>query len=124
VDLHGANVVVAVPGGASRLITARFAGESRCFGPAAAPQAYCSLQIIATNTASGVSTPFNPASGIDFAFDSNPAGAAEDLWESHAMERSLRLPAGSYRIRVLRAVTNAQTIFRLDDWHFAVETNV
>jgi hypothetical protein len=124
VDLPGANAVITVPAGTSRLITARFAGESRCYGAAAAPQAYCSLQIIATNTVSGFSTPFNPASGIDFAFDSNPAGAYDDLFEGNAMERDLRLQPGTYRIRVQRAVTNAATIFWLDDWHLSVETNV
>ena len=68
--------------------------------------------------------PFDPASGIDYAFDSNPAGAADDLWEGNAMERSKRLGPGTYRVRVQRRVTNAGTIFRLDDWHFAVETRL
>jgi hypothetical protein len=122
VDLPGANTVVTVPAGGSRLITARFAGESQCVGAAAAPQGYCSLQIIAT-AASGASIPFNPASGLDYAFDSNPVGAADDLWEGNAMERSLRLQSGTYRIRVQRAVSNAATFFRLDDWHLAVEQN-
>ena len=73
---------------------------------------------------SGVSTPFNPASGLDYAFDSNPAGAIDDQWEGNAMERSVRLQSGTYRIRVQRAVNNATTIFRLDDWHLAVEQNL
>jgi hypothetical protein len=122
VDVPGANVTVFVPAGTSRLFTARFAGESQCFGPAVG-LAWCSVQIIATN-ALGVSTPFNPASGLDYAFDSNPGGTADDLWEGNAMERDLRLRSGTYRIRVQRAVTNAATTFRLDDWHFAVETNL
>lgn len=123
VDIPGANVVVNVPAGTSRLFVARFAGESQCFGAAASPVGYCSLQIIATNTA-GASVPFDPASGIDYAFDSNPAGAADDLWEGNAMERSKRLRTGTYRIRVQRRVSNAGTVFRLDDWHFSVETRV
>ena len=123
VDLPGANLVVAVPVGGSRLFTARFTAESQCFGAAASPAAYCSVRVIATNTTSGITTEFNPAAGIDFAFDSNPPGAADDRWEGNAIERSLRLQGGQYRIRVQRAVTNAATIFRLDDWHFAVETN-
>jgi hypothetical protein len=122
VDIPGANVTVSVPAGTSRLFTARFAGESQCFGQAVA-LAWCSLQIIATN-AGGASIPFNPASGLDYAFDSNPGGTADDLWEGNAMERDLRLQPGTYRIRVQRAVTNAATTFRLDDWHFAVETNL
>jgi len=124
VDLPGANTVAAVPGGQSRLFIARFAAESACYGAATAPSAWCSLQIIATNTATGASVPFDPASGIDYAFDTNPAGAQDDLWEGHAMERSKRLGPGTYRIRVQRAVTNAATIFRLDDWHFSVETRI
>ena len=123
VDLTGANVVVNVPGGTSRLFVARFAGESQCFGPAAAPQSWCSLTIVATNAA-GASVQFDPAAGIDYAFDSNPPGAADDLWEGHAMERSRRLGPGTYRIRVLRAVRFAGTTFRLDDWHFSVETRL
>jgi hypothetical protein len=123
VDVAGANVVVVVPNGQRRLITARFAGESRCFGAAAAPQAWCSLQVIAT-TAAGGTIFFNPNSGVDFAFDTNPAGAADDLWESHAFERSVRLPPGTYRIRLQRRVTHNATSFWLDDWHFAVETNL
>lgn len=119
VDLPGATITVALS--QSRLITARFTAESQCSGGAAAV-AWCSVQIIATNAA-GASTQLNPASGLDYAFDSNPPGAGDDFWEGNAMERSLRLPAGTYRIRVQRAVTNAATTFRLDDWHFAVEQN-
>ena len=48
--------------------------------------------IVATNAA-GASVQFDPASGIDYAFDSNPPGAADDLWEGNAMERSKRLRA-------------------------------
>ena len=124
VDIPGANIVVSVPTTAGRLFIARFAGKSRCYGAAAAPVAYCSLQVIATNTVTGASVPFDPAAGIDYAFDSNPAGAADDLWEGNAMERSKRLQPGTYRIRVQRAVTNASTSFRLDDWHFSVETRI
>jgi hypothetical protein len=123
VDVPGANVVVNVPAGQSRLFVARFAGESQCVGAAAAPAAWCSLQIIAS-TAAGAPIPFDPAAGLDYAFDSNPLGAADDQWEGNAMERSKRLRAGTYRIRVQRAVTNNQTFFRLDDWHFSVETRL
>jgi hypothetical protein len=122
VDLPGANTVGVVPAGTTRLFIARFAGESQCFGAGAAPVALCSLQIIATNTVTGATVAFDPAAGLDYAFDTNSLGAADDLWEGHAMERSKRLLPGTYRIRVQRAVTNPSTIFRLDDWHFSVET--
>ena len=119
VDLAGANVVVVVPAGTSRLLIARFTAELQCFGSAAG-LAWCSVAIVATNAA-GASVQLDPASGIDYAFDSNPAGTADDLWEGNAMERSKRLGPGTYRIRVLRAVRFAGTTFRLDDWHFSVE---
>jgi hypothetical protein len=121
VDLPGANVVVSVPPGTSRLFVARFAGESQCFGVAVGPITWCSVAIVATSPA-GAPVPFDPASGIDYAFDSNPSGTADELWEGHTLERSKRLGPGTYRIRVMRAVTNANTTFRLDDWHFSVET--
>jgi hypothetical protein len=57
--------------------------------------------------------------GIDYAFDS----VGTDQHEGHAMERSHRLGAGTYIIRVQRAVTNPAISFRLDDWHLAVETS-
>ena len=124
VDLPGAISVAVVPGGTSRLLIARFAGESLCSGPATAAQGYCSVQIIATNVATGASVLFDPASGVDYAFDSNPTGAVDDLWEGHAMERSKRLRAGTYRIRVQWRVTSATTVFRLDDWHYSLETRI
>ena len=68
----------------------------------------------------------DPASAKDFAFDSDEAGSADDLYESNAMERSIRLPAGLYRFRVERAVTAltaSPVASRLDDWHFAVEAS-
>jgi len=119
-DLPGANALVGVPAGQSRLFDARFTAESQCQG---ANSGYCSVRIIATNVATGGSIELNPQSGIDYAFDSDQAGGASDLWEGNAMERSIRLPGGTYRIRVQRAVTNNTVSFRLDDWHLAVTTH-
>jgi hypothetical protein len=86
------------------------------------------VRIIATNVATGVSTELNPVAGLDYAFDSDAAGAADDLWEGHGMERSRRLLGGpngaNYRIRVQYAVTNNTIAFTLDDWHLAVHTNL
>jgi ferredoxin len=84
----------------SLLVNARFTAESACNGQAAGA---CVVRIIA-----GI-TQLDPASGRDY------------VEEGHAMERSRRLPAGNYDIRVEYAVTNAATVFKLDDWHFAVE---
>src|SRR5690242_10343775 len=126
VDLPGANVVVRVPPNQSRLYDVPFFAESQCSWPGSG--GWCSVRIIATNLANGASVELNPASGIDYAFDSDPTpGAIDDNWEGHGMERSKRLPGGpngaAYRIRVQYAVTNANIPFRLDDWHLAVITN-
>ena len=86
------------------------------------------MRIIATNIATGGSIELNPQAGMDYAFDSDMAGAVDDLFEGHGMERSRRLPGGAhgtnYRIRVQYAVTNNTIGFRLDDWHLAVHTNL
>jgi hypothetical protein len=112
-------VSMTVPAGTSQLVNARFAAESACSGATAS--AYCSVRIIVANGATDV--PLEPASDMDFAFDSDEAGTADDMWEAHAVERSIRLGPGSYRIVVQYAVTNPATTFRLDDMHFAVETS-
>jgi len=126
IDLPGANVVVNVPANQSRLYDVPFFAESRCAGPNGG--GWCSVRIIATNLANGASTELNPQAGLDYAFDSDMAGATDDLWEGHGMERSRRLPGGpngtNYRIRVQYAVTNNTIAFTLDDWHLAVHTNL
>jgi len=126
VDLPGASVDVRVPPNQSRLYDVPFFAESQCSWPGSG--GWCSVRIIATNLANGASVELNPASGIDYAFDSDPTpGAIDDNWEGHGMERSKRLSGGpngtAYRIRVQYAVTNANIPFRLDDWHLAVITN-
>ena len=120
-DLPGAAVTVSVPAGQSRLISAAFTAESQCSGNGSG---YCSVRIIATNVATGGTVELNPASGLDYAFDSDQGGSAQDLWEGHAMDRSIRLPGGTYRIRVQRRVTVNTVTFRLDDWHLAVTQNL
>lgn len=115
-DLPGAVISVTVPAGTTRLIGARFTAESQCTG---LTNRYCSVRIVATPASGGI-IELNPQSGIDYAFDT----AGSDQWEGHALERSIRLPAGTYRVRVQRAVNVAGTVFRLDDWHFRVDLNV
>lgn len=115
-DLPGAVISVTVPAGTSRLISARFTAESQCTGVAGR---WCSVRVVAS-PASGAIIELNPQSGIDYAFDST----ATDQWEGNALERSIRLGPGTYRVRVQRAVSVAGTVFRLDDWHFRVDLNV
>jgi hypothetical protein len=126
IDVPGMNVVVSVPANQSRLYDVPYFAESQCDGPMSG---ICSIQIIATNLATGQSVELNPQAGIDYAFDSDPAGAATvDFQEGHGMERSRRLSGGDngtqYRIRVQAAVTNPNTTFRLDEQHLAVHTNL
>jgi hypothetical protein len=125
IDLPGANVVVNVPANTSRLYDVPFFAESRCGGAGAG---LCNVRIIATNLATGGSVELKPQAGADYAFDSDMAGAIDDLYEGHGMERSHRLPGGpngtQYRIRVQWRVSNVNTFFSLDDWHLAVHTNV
>jgi hypothetical protein len=108
---------------ASGLINARFTAESSCTG---AGSGWCPVRIVVYSVATSLFTELNPASGTDFAFDSDMAGSADDLYESNAMERSIRLPAGAYRFRVeyaVKALTPSAVTSRLDDWHFAVEAS-
>ncbi|MEY2441716.1 MAG: hypothetical protein QOJ46_1142 [bacterium] len=107
-----------VPNGQSRLFNARFTAESACYNN---PGSLCAVRIVAIGP--GGSTEFNPTSGMDFAFDA-PGIVHDESPESHAMERSIRLRGGSYRIGVQYAVDNPTTKFTLDDWHFALETSL
>jgi hypothetical protein len=122
-DVPGTAVVVAVPANSSRLIDAPFFAESRCSGPGGG--GWCSLRIVAASPAGTVE--LRPQSGLDFAFDSDQVGTADDLFEGHAMERSARLFGSAngttYRISVQWAVTQPSIVFRLDDWHFEVRQN-
>lgn len=111
-------VSVTVPKGQSRLFNARFTAESQCYNN---PGSVCAARIVAVG--SGGTVELSPASGMDFAFDA-PGVVHDESGESHAMERSIRLKAGSYRIGVQYAVSNPTTKFFLDDWHFAVETSL
>ena len=115
------HVPVFVLPGTTRLINARFSAESNCDGP---QFGLCRVRIVAVNTGTGAITELNPASGLDFAFDTDAFGAATDFSEGNAVERSYRLPAGNWSIRVQFAVNNPTSVFRLDDWHFAVESSL
>jgi hypothetical protein len=125
VDLPGARMIVSVPANQSRLYDVPFFAESKCAGPNTGGA--CSVRIIARNPAVGV-IELNPVAGFDYAFDSDMVGALDDLREGHGMERSRRLFGGqngtNYEIQVQFGVTDATTVFTLDDWHLAVHTNL
>jgi len=115
VDLTGANVPVSIASGA-RLIRTRFTAKSRCDGSPGSGN--CMVRIVAFNTATLAVTELDPAGGGEFIFQ-----PANGTWAgAHAMERSRRLSAGNYRIKVQFAVTGIMVGSTLDDWHFTVET--
>jgi hypothetical protein len=117
-NLNGADIPLAIHG--SGLVNARFTAESICGGGGPVG---CRVRIVALNIASGALVELDPASGMDFAFDGDVPNQSDKIGEGHAMERSRRLTAGSYQLRVQFAVDHPLTSFTLDDWHFAVETS-
>jgi hypothetical protein len=122
-DIPNTQVGISVPAGTTRLIMARFSAESTCVGGSGFPPLHtCSIRIVAVTAGSGALTELQPASGRDFAFDSTDANTESiGSWESHSMDRSLRLDAGSYRVMPQAAVSNSATSFTLDDYSFTVE---
>lgn len=115
----GADIFVTVPN--TRLINARFTAESRCYGQQGGK---CTARIIAVNIATGAVTELDPASGPEFIFDAVTPDTYDETEEGHAMERSIRLPTGKYRVLVQYGVSIAEVVkFIVDDWHFAVETS-
>ena len=124
VNLPGMSVGVFVPPNSTRLLDVPYFAESLCNGPAAGT---CSVRIMAFGGPGGP-IELNPVAGIDYAFDSDMAGALDDVREGHGMERSKRLAGGAngtnYTIQVQFAVSNAQTVFTLDEQHLAVLTNL
>lgn len=118
VSLGTSWISVNVPKDETRLFNARFTAESQCYNN---PGSLCAVRIVAVG--GGGLVELDPASGMDFAFDT-PGPVHDEAPESHAMERSIRLKEGDYRIGVQYAVTNPTTKFGLDDWHFSVETSL
>ncbi|MBV9487251.1 MAG: hypothetical protein JO246_14485 [Frankiaceae bacterium] len=98
--LPGMTVQITVPSGFTALLIARFSAESACYGGDAGQPEWCT----ATIKANGVE--MSPQTGSDFAFDSTDNGAESNAsWESHAMERVRRVPAGTYTVRVFGLTT-------------------
>jgi hypothetical protein len=145
-DVPGAAVVVGVPEGQRRFFNARFTAASRCAAPTSGlghTLRGCSVRIVATNLATNATVQLNPQTEgpNPYAFDSPERG---DGLESHAMERSILLSEGRYRMHVEYAVsgpyiagpgveasatgsrssaTSDSVTFELDDWHLAVHAH-
>jgi hypothetical protein len=122
VNIPNTQVGVVVPSGTTRLVMARFSAESVCWGSWGG---WCSIRIVAQNNATGAFTEMQPASGEDFAFDSTDQNQETELsWESHSMDRSIRLTAGSYTIRPqweFQGASRDLSHFELDDYSLTVE---
>jgi hypothetical protein len=120
VDVPGASTFVTVPSGTTGIIFARFSGESSCSGGTG----YCSVRIVVQEwSPTGVPMEMEPASGLDFAFDSTDGGQeTSSSWESHSMDRVLNVaPGKTYLVQAQRATSQSATSFRLDDWSLTVE---
>jgi hypothetical protein len=115
VDLPGSAVAITVPAGKKQLVQARFTGESGC-QPVSPDPYWCSIQIVAVSPSGTIR--MLPDSGSDAAFDT--VTASQDLWEGHAVERSVVLPAGKYTVKAQWMVTDPGITFSLDDWSFTV----
>jgi len=102
------NVNIAVPAGTTRCIKVIFTGEALCRGPTAVSD-NCIIR------------------AMDNAIEMNPQGGGAQLLLSedptanaHAYEWVSRVGAGNHNIQIQRRVTNAATVFTLDDWTFDV----
>lgn len=112
--LPGATTTVTVPNGA--VLNARFTAQSLCTHAGGTISGRCSVRI----TANGVAL---KPSGAAFAFDSIGSGVNSiGGSESHAIERSTTLAAGTYTIQV-SLLTTAQTKFVVSYWHLAAEAS-
>ncbi len=118
--LPGATGSVTVPAGA--VINARFTAQSLCQSAGTSTLAgICSVRIRAGGIELKPLVPTAMTSAA-FAFDSHgPGGKGGN--ESHAVERSIKVPAtGTYTVGV-EVNVSAATAFILNYWHLAVETS-
>ncbi len=102
------------------LVKARFTAESACYGSSG----YCPVRIVYRRLSPSVGpiTELNPVVGSDFAFDSTDNGReTTGSWESHAINRSVSLPAGRYQFFVQAGTVGGSATLRLDDMHLELE---
>ena len=102
----------------TRLVTARFSAESACYGASG----WCAARVVYRRLPGGVVTELSPVVDTDFAFDSTDDNEeSSGSWESHAINRSIRLPAGRYVFYVQVRPVQSGINFRVDDWGFELE---
>jgi len=114
-NVPGAATFISVPSSGG-LLTARFTALSACTSDSGG---VCALRIRASR--GSTSRPMEPAG--DNNFDAAPTGAAAASahLEAHAIERSLKVGGGVWKVFVQYAVTGQETVFFLDEWHLTVE---
>jgi hypothetical protein len=102
------NVNIAVPAGTFRCIKVVFTAEAACRGPSAVAD-FCLIR------------------ALDNAVEMHPQGTSAQIFLSedasanaHAYEWVSRVGGGNHNIQIQRRVTNAATVFTLDDWTFDV----
>ena len=114
-NVIGATLLVTVPGGTARLVTARFNAETNC--TAAGVEAWCAMRVMAHKSGASGSVQLRPRSGSDFAIDS-PGGEA---WEGNSMVRTLRLGSGTWTVWVQAMSVGSGGSLNLDDWHYELD---
>jgi hypothetical protein len=115
VKLYGTTITI--PAAIEKsVVRARFTAESLC--ESLAVPGICSVRVLFN----GVE--LEPASGLDYAFDSTDNGTeSTNSMEGHALERTSYsyYPPGMYPVEVQISVDNAAVNFTVDDWHFVLE---
>jgi hypothetical protein len=101
-----------------KLVTTRFSAESACYGASG----WCAARVVYRRLPGGPITELNPVVDTDFAFDStNNNGETFGSWESHAINRSVRLTPGRYQFFIQVRPVQSGIDFRIDDWSFELE---
>lgn len=102
----------------AKLVTADFTAESACYGASG----WCAARVVYRRLPGGVITELNPVVDTNIAFDgSDGDNEGSGSWESHSIERSVRLAPGRYQFFIqVRPVQNGIT-FWVDDWSFELE---
>lgn len=110
----GSTLSYAVPSGTVRLVTAGYTAESGGYGTGG-----CAVRIVTRKAGSTTLSELYPRSGVDFVWDNS-----EELDESHAMSRSIRVASGTryFSVQLLASTAGALTCY-LDDWHFQINVH-
>jgi hypothetical protein len=105
------------------ILDIRFSAESACYGGDVGSPEWCSVQILVDGVQA---IPNNCKNASDFAFDSTDNGNETNAsWESHAMERWIRVAEGTHRVLVQGKATqfgSAPPTFWTGERNLTIET--